>query len=221
MTGPAPGTTPPPQVLICRVCGTENPATRQFCRKCAADLRAPVAAPGEELPREPEPTPIRPILIGGGIALLAVLALVGLFLAFGGVPAASPSPTGALPSGPSASGQLTFAPGTTEPTDAPTEPAATTPGTPRPARIREFSAPETVDCDDPGFSGFVEVSWVVVRADGVTISIDGPGIYASYDALEGSAVVPYSCGTDGHTYLLTTVGGVGEPDTEERVIRDE
>jgi hypothetical protein len=59
----------------------------------------------------------------------------------------------------------------------------------------------------------------VVRATGVTISIDGPGIYDRYNDTTGSALVPFACNGDSHTYLLTTVGGVGAPDTAELVVR--
>jgi hypothetical protein len=84
--------------IICTVCGTENPSTRQFCRKCASDLRAIVPAPGQEVAPVAVPTtttapvPVRPILIGGGIAAVVAVILIGLLIMLGGSPAASPTP---------------------------------------------------------------------------------------------------------------------------------
>ena len=68
--------TPAPS-LICPVCGTDNPATRQFCRKCASDLRAPVRDPNAPVAAPPVEVPMRPIVVGGGIALLIVALIIG------------------------------------------------------------------------------------------------------------------------------------------------
>jgi hypothetical protein len=56
------------------------------------------------------------------------------------------------------------------------------------------------------------VSWRVTGATGVTLSVDGPGIYASYGP-NGSQAFNFGCGgpvgsTETHTYTLTTIGGV-------------
>ncbi len=211
---------PPPEqpTLTCRVCGTENPATRLFCRRCAADLRAPVPVPGEPVPAPPEPVPIRPILLGGGIAAGVLALLVGIILVLGGRPSPSASPATTAGASPAASAAVSPAP-TGAPTSAAGPSASPGEAPPRPARIREFVAPELVDCADAGFPGTVHVSWRVVRATGVSISIDGPGIFMRYDGLSGEADVPFSCGEPSHTYLLTTIGGVGEPATRELVVR--
>jgi len=58
----------------------------------------------------------------------------------------------------------------------------------------------------------VIVEWKVTGTDKVTLSVDGAGIYDTYDA-SGSETFSFSCGDWGpgetakHTYLLMTVGG--------------
>ncbi|GIF65212.1 hypothetical protein Ais01nite_32470 [Asanoa ishikariensis] len=58
----------------------------------------------------------------------------------------------------------------------------------------------------------VTVEWKVTGTDKVTISVDGPGVYDTFDA-SGSQSFSFSCGDWGpgetakHTYLLMTVGG--------------
>ncbi len=222
MTGPGAGSPP----ITCQVCGTENPATRQFCRKCASDLRAPAPTPGVA-PIEPSrPTPLLPIVLGGGLALLAVAILGGLFVLLNAGPGASPSAAAVatataapLPTpAPTDAPADTSPPVTEEPTPEP-EPTADSPeATPRPPRIRSFVAPDGVPCGAPDHSGFIEVSWEIRNATGVTISIDGPGIYEEYEGLTGRRVeLPFSC-NQSHTYLLTTVGGVGPPATRELTV---
>jgi hypothetical protein len=119
---------------------------------------------------------------------------------------------------------------TATPTPTPTPTAAPTPTprpTPRPTRrptptptpatdpeITSFVGADTVDC----VMSTVALTWETVRADGVTISIDGPGIYDSYPA-DGTAVLPFACGDPEHTYLLRTTGGTGPADEETLVIQ--
>jgi hypothetical protein len=58
----------------------------------------------------------------------------------------------------------------------------------------------------------VTLEWKVTGVEKITISIDGPGVYATYPAV-GSETFPFSCGgadpgeTVAHTYKLKTVGG--------------
>ena len=64
----------------------------------------------------------------------------------------------------------------------------------------------------------VTLEWKVTGADAAAISIDGPGLYGTYEP-EKSDTFPFSCGgepgtTQKHTYLLQTVGG-GETQTKE------
>ena len=209
--------------IVCPVCGTENPATRQFCRKCAADLRAPVPVPGAVAEPVPQPIPMRPILLGGGVALAVVVGLLAVLALLGGTPAATIAPSGsaiATLAAPTAS--------PVTPTIAPTAPATTAPSAPAPTgggatpipppSIRSFQGPASVDCSDSGFNGFITLTWRVANAPGVTISIDGPGIYQQYDQARGEAVVPFGCGGEPHTYLLTTIGGSGPAATRTLVI---
>jgi hypothetical protein len=175
--------------------------------------------------------PMKATAIVAGIGVLAAV-LLSLVLGMGGQPSPSGAPTASA--APSASSSSSSAP-TSSPAGSPTPSPVSTPAppstsvptarpaptpvpTPRPARIRSFTGPESVDCADSEFSGFIRLRWEVVRATGVTISIDGPGIYDRYDDTAGSAVVPFACGDETHTYLLTTVGGVGTPDTAKLVI---
>lgn len=65
----------------------------------------------------------------------------------------------------------------------------------------------------------VTLEWKVVNADAASISIDGPGVYGTYEPEKSDT---YAFGCDGdpgdkatHTYLLTTVGGDGEAATKE------
>jgi hypothetical protein len=214
MTGP--GATPPP--LICQVCGTSNPATRQFCRKCASDLRAPVPTATAPVAAASEPGSVRPVILGGGIALLAVLVLAAtvIFLNAGG-PGPTPTPGTAASAAPtSPTSETPSPPVTAEPTEAPTEapPEPTPAASIRPPRIRAFTAPDSVPCGAPSYDGYIIVTWDIRNATGVTISIDGPGVYQEYEGRTGREELPFPC-SGPHTYLLTTVGGVGPPATKE------
>ena len=51
----------------------------------------------------------------------------------------------------------------------------------------------------------ITASWSTQRADSVTISIDGPGIYATYGP-SGSTVINFPCDGNPHTYTLTAKG---------------
>ena len=79
--------------LVCPVCGTENESTRLFCRKCAADLHATALYQGQAAPPAAAPIPIRPILLGGGIAVAVVILVLGVLFVLGGSGGPSPSPT--------------------------------------------------------------------------------------------------------------------------------
>ncbi len=64
----------------------------------------------------------------------------------------------------------------------------------------------------------VTLEWKVTGADAASISIDGPGVYGTYEP-EKSDTFPFSCGSEPntmqkHTFLLQTVGG-GEVQTKE------
>jgi hypothetical protein len=204
--------------VFCPVCGTENPATRQFCRKCASDLRAPVADPTAPVAPPPLEVPVRPIVLGGAIALAAVIVVVGLLLVLGGSPAVSPSPSPILtPTAATASPapSVSAAPvPSAMPTAAPTQAAG--PTEVPPPSIVSFEGPATVDC--ASFSGTIHLTWRAANAEGTTLAIDGPGLYKSYPGVLGQDDVPFGCGGERHTYTLTTVGGNGPPVSKTLVI---
>jgi hypothetical protein len=68
----------------------------------------------------------------------------------------------------------------------------------------------------------VTLEWKVRGADAASISIDGPGVYGTYEP-EKSETFAFPCSGEPntfqeHTYLLTTVGGDGEPRTKELTV---
>lgn len=215
--------------ITCPVCGSVNESTRTYCWKCAADLHAPVPDATQPMPTPRVEVPIQPILIGGGVALAAIALIAVLVVFLGGTPAATMSPslaptsvvqTADAPSGGAASpgDAPTIAPVTDAPiTDPPptqvppTEAPATPRITPVPGpTIVSFKGPETVDCSDPSYDGFITLTWTIDNADGADLFIDGGGVYLSYPGAQRSERVPFSCGETQHTYKLTTVGGTGK-----------
>jgi hypothetical protein len=84
----------------------------------------------------------------------------------------------------------------------------TTTVAPAPApTITSFETPENIDCHNGNFQEFT-ASWTTTNAVDVTISIDGPGAYASYPA-NGSTSLPFNCSSS-HTFLLTANGHGGQ-----------
>ena len=204
--------------LFCPVCGTENPSTRLFCRKCASDLHAPVRDPTAPVAPPPVAVPIKPIVIGAGVALVVVALVIGALLVLGGSPAASPapSPTRVPPTASPAPIPTPAPTPTSKPTRAPTAEPEPTP-VPDPV-IRSFEGPQSVDCTDPNFPGSIHLQWRVGNADGAMLAIDGPGLYKSYVGVIGQDDVPFGCDGETHTYTLTTTGGDGPPATKQLVI---
>ena len=177
------------------------------------------------------------VLVGVGAAVLLGMSLGGgggQIAAPGSSPSASgltdqPSPTDSLlPSSPGELPSASIAPASAPPTlvatTVPTNPPAPTPTpspaptpTPRPTptpntdpAIASFTVPGTEDCTDDT-AGTITISWSVARATGVTVSIDGPGIFDAYPTASGSTELPFACGQGqlSHTYTLTTTGGTG------------
>jgi hypothetical protein len=115
----------------------------------------------------------------------------------------TPTPAGATPTTPAAR---------------PTTPAAR-PTTTKPAsgpKIVHFRIAQQPRCPQ-GTSEYpveavpVILEWKVTGAKEVTLSVDGPGVYDTYETT-GSATLAFPCGgepgeTVTHTYLLKTVGG--------------
>ncbi len=137
----------------------------------------------------------------------------------------SPSPSTVVIESSSASAEASTPPTpTTAPTTAPTAKPTVAPTkaptptkTPRPTAtpktdpaIVSFTVPKTEDCTG-STAGTIKISWEITRATGVTIAIDGPGIYDSYEGKTGAVELPFGCSNDqlSHTYRLTTTGGTG------------
>lgn len=208
--------------ITCPVCHSANPPTRTFCWKCAADLHAPVADPSAPPPAPKVIVPLQPILIGVGVAVAAIALIALLIVLLGGAPAATSSPGAPTPPIATESAAPTTAPVTQAPaTEAPQPtPAPATPEitpVPKPT-IVSFEGPETVDCSQPNYDGFITLTWTIDNADGVALSIDGPGTYQSYPGAQRSERVPFSCGNVQHTYTLTTEGGIGKAATKTLTI---
>jgi hypothetical protein len=176
-------------------------------------------------------------VVGAVLIVLVGLAIAGGFgnpgtVVATGTPAASSTLTADVSLEPTTSAEPgatgTAAPSqepaaTTGPTPVPTA-APTAHATPKPTAtpntapaINVFNVPANIDCTDQAFSGFIHISWSVVRATGVTLSIDGNGIYDSYANTTDAADVPFSCGqVFSHTYKLTTTGGTGPAATSTK-----
>jgi hypothetical protein len=178
-------------------------------------------------------------LIGGLIGIGLAIVVFGGFLGGPASPVgASASPTSAAiasdgpSSGPTLSAaptmtavptaEVTLPPVTAAPTATPAPPPTAQP-TPTPntnPRIVSFETPNQEDCTN-ATAGSVHVEWSIRNATGVTISIDGPGIYNSYAGLTGSVDLPYGCDSTvlKHTYTLRTVGGTGPVASVTNTIR--
>lgn len=178
------------------------------------------------------PVPVRPILIGGGIAAVVAVILIGLLIMLGGSPAASPTPSSALSPEPTATATVTASPAPIA-TAAPTPTAVATPGgtptaTATPGtkpKVDTFTTPHTASCtgtNGTSTAGYIHVSWSASNATGVRLSIDPPAPnnaygngYADYPAV-GSDDVPFTCDPPNsdatgkyHLYVVTTLHDSG------------
>lgn len=73
--------------------------------------------------------------------------------------------------------------------------------------IASFTAsPAPIDCS--GGSASVTLTWSTRNATGADISVDGPGVYASYGP-SGSTAINFPCDGNSHTYTLTAKGAGG------------
>jgi hypothetical protein len=115
---------------------------------------------------------------------------------------------------------------TAEPTASPTATPTATPTAPPAADITRFRREQqgtgprdTVDCTDPGFGGTIHLVWRISGATGATLSIDGPGLYDSYQGTSGAADVPFACEEAEHRYTLTTTGGIEPQATLTRTFK--
>ena len=95
-----------------------------------------------------------------------------------------------------------------QPTSQPTPQPQGNPAPSAPAPvITSFTTPENIDCHNGNFQNF-SASWTTQHADHVTISIDGPGIYATYGA-NADTSLPFNC-SSAHSFTLTAVGSDGQ-----------
>jgi hypothetical protein len=78
--------------------------------------------------------------------------------------------------------------------------------------INSFATPESIDCHNGMFQEFT-ASWSTTNATRVTISIDGPGIYAEYGP-SGETSLPFNCNSS-HTFLLTAYNQDGTKATKQ------
>ena len=99
---------------------------------------------------------------------------------------------------------------TPRPTNSPTQHP-----TPRAGAFKEVAGPTGIDCNYGPMPAMVQIKWTIVRATGVTLSIDEGGLYDSYAGTSGTIDAPFACGDPGHVYVLETTGGVGAPDRAE------
>jgi hypothetical protein len=174
------------------------------------------------------------------VLLMAVAAVACTTV---GPPGSGQTSPGATSSGDASASAATTAPGTVAsgtlapgtiapatlaassgPTDAPTrtakpsKPPTPTP-TAEPAKIKTFTAPETIDCNVDPIPSQIHIEWSVARATGVTLSIDSGGLYDSYSGADGTADVAFACGEAQHEYTLTTTGGAGAPATKSVTVK--
>lgn len=170
-----------------------------------------------------------PLLLGLSGALIGVLLAVALVVfGLGGTdgtatasPTALPQPSaaptltaeGSPSTGPSEglppSPEVTLAPTAAPPTAAPTKTPRPTPTPNTNPVITKFTIPSVVDCTKTAPT--IHIAWTVRRATGVTLSIDGGGLYQAYSGTSGSDDVPFGCSPNvrTHTYTLRTTGGTG------------
>jgi hypothetical protein len=161
-----------------------------------------------------------PVLIALAAVIVLVIAVV-IFLLL--QKPKQVTPVAVLGTSPSASAAATptAVPVTLPPTGAPT-PIPTPVGT-SPA-FASFSAPHKVACNGQAVI-YPHMTWSVVNATGITISIDTPdGLYDSYGTSgatdQQNDNVPFACSKTPleHMYFFTTTGGTGNSVTKEVTI---
>ena len=82
--------------------------------------------------------------------------------------------------------------------------------------IEAFITPDDIDCHNGNLQTFT-ASWTTTGASGVSISIDGPGVYAEYPA-DGEADLPFNCSSP-HTFVLTAHGTDGTRTSSQITLR--
>ncbi len=157
-----------------------------------------------------------PVLIGiGAVIILVIVVVVFLLLQ----KPKQVTPVAVLGTSPSASAAAT--PTAVQVTVAPTR--APTPVSTAPA-FANFNAPHKVACNGQSVI-YPHMTWSVVNATGITISIDTPGgLYDTYGTSgatdQQNDQVPFTCSKTPlkHVYFFTTKGGTGRAVTKEVTI---
>jgi len=99
-----------------------------------------------------------------------------------------------------------------QPTSQPTQQPQPNPAPSGPAPvISSFTTPDNIDCHNGNFQNF-SASWTTQNAVKVTISIDGPGVYAAYGP-NADTSLPFNCSSS-HSFLLTAFGADGRTVTK-------
>jgi len=142
------------------------------------------------------------------VALVIVVVVVFLLLRKPATPVVGVQANPSVSAGPTA----TPAPSTPPPTEAPT--ATPTPTPPTTAAFVSLNAPQRIACNGQS-TVHPHMTWSVVNATGITISIDLPGgLFDTYGTSgatdQQDDPVPFACsGSFKHTYYFATVGSVG------------
>jgi hypothetical protein len=94
--------------------------------------------------------------------------------------------------------------------------STTTTSTAASPQILQFNGtPSPYQC--PG-SGQIQLTWSTQNTTGVSISIDGGGVYGNYGPT-GNAQVPFACPDNQHTYVLTANGTNGQSPQKTLVVQ--
>jgi len=93
--------------------------------------------------------------------------------------------------------------------------ASSTTAVPGPQILQFNGTPSPYQC--PG-SGQIQLTWSTQNTTGVSISIDGGGVYGNYGPT-GNAQVPFACPDNQHTYVLTANGTNGQSPEKTLVVQ--
>jgi hypothetical protein len=104
---------------------------------------------------------------------------------------------------------------TTSSTTTTTIATTTTPPAAGPSILQFNGSPAPYPC--PG-SGTIQLTWSTSNTTGVSINIDGGGVYGNY-APTGNAQVPFACPDTQHTYVLTANGTNGQKPQQTLVVQ--
>jgi hypothetical protein len=158
-----------------------------------------------------------PVLIALAAVIILVIAVVVFLLLQKPKQVTPVAVLGTSPSASAAAATPTAVPVTVAPTAAPTA-VSTAPA------FASFNAPHKVACNGQSVI-YPHMTWSVVNATGITISIDTPdGVFDSYGTSgatdKQSDMVPFACSKTPleHMYFFTTTGGTGPAVTKEVTI---